>query len=145
MRKHEKANLMLQTTECVQASFAQNDLTDGILRLEVGRADELARFLYPQVVLPPPEEHADALTKDNARFTLRGASTSAIRCVFPSRLCEVIDSSELRAWERENHLLNATDCVTLEVSRGKRYCGAISVRIGYIMGFQILRELCGQA
>jgi hypothetical protein len=143
MRRHEKANMIEDTTQCVRTSFAQNDLRDGVLWLEIGRANDLAHTLFPQVNIPLSEPHTDEHSGDNAYFSLRGAAISAINSIFPVRICEAIQSSDLRARERENSLLETTDCVTMKVFGADPRCGVICVRIGYIAGSPILRELSG--
>lgn len=141
-RIQEKVKLMLQTTECVRASFAQNDFKDGVFYLDIGRAIELASILFPDVVLPLSEEHPGGNILDNAYFTLKGASISAIISLFSSRIWGGIDASDLRAWEKENYLLDTTDCVLMNIIRSDPQRGTVIIRIGYTVGYSILTDLC---
>lgn len=140
-RIREISTIMLPTTECVRTIFAQEDLQDGILLLDIGRADELAKILFPNIVLTLSEVYPDEHTKDGAYFTLIGASIQALISLVPPRLYEAIDTSDLRAWEKEHFLLETTDCVTLKAFREKPHRGILSIRIGYVAGFLILSEL----
>ena len=78
---------------------------------------------------------------DNAYFTLRGASVSAIRSIFTTKIYDAIKCSELRIWEIENSLLETTDCLTLNIWRSQPQCGFIRFRIGFSSGISILNDL----
>lgn len=132
---------MVGTTECVQAIFAQDDLTDGVFTFDIGRAVELARILFPGAALPIQDGGPEQHIVDNAYFTLMGASIAAIKTFFHSEIYDAIDASDLRAWEKEYFLTDTTDCVTMKVFREEPHRGTISVRVGYFVGFPILERL----
>jgi hypothetical protein len=92
-------------------------------------------------VLPLSEEPPGGDVVDNAYFTLKGASISAIVSLFTSKIREAIEASHLRAWEKEVHLLDTTDCVEMKIYRRDPQRGTISIRIGYTIGYPILTEL----
>lgn len=140
-RIQEKTALVIGTTECVQAVFAQDVPTDGVFTFDIGRAVELVRILFPGAALPISERDSEQHTIDNAYFTLIGASVAAIKSIFPSQIYDAIDASDLRAWEKEHFLTETTDCVTMKVFRRELHRGTISVRVGYFIGFPILERL----
>lgn len=65
------------------------------------------------------------LTKDFAYFTLRGASVSAVSSTFSAEICEGIESSELRVWERDQLLVDTTDCISMQIWRAQPQHGII--------------------
>lgn len=91
----------MQITECVRTMLPRDSFQDVIISIDVGSADELARLLFPHI-----EDHANSVS--------RGASVSAIQSIFPSRICNAIEESELRIWERSQLRQDTTDCVAME-------------------------------
>lgn len=81
------------------------------------------------------------LIEDNAYFTLRGASVSAIASIFTPYVCHAIECSELRLWELDQLLLETTDCVTLNVWRSQPRFGFLDVRVGYSLSISFLNNL----
>ena len=63
--------------------------------------------------------HLLHFSPDFAYFTLRGASVSAIESLFGTSTCEGINESELRSWEKNQLLLDTTDCVTMQLRRAQ--------------------------
>ncbi|KAB8212681.1 hypothetical protein BDV33DRAFT_211038 [Aspergillus novoparasiticus] len=82
---------------------------------------------------------------DFAYFTLRGASVSAIASVFGSDICEGIKDSELRNWEREQLLVDTTDCVTMQIWRAQPHHGIIRLRIGFYAGVNLANRLYAES
>jgi hypothetical protein len=78
---------------------------------------------------------------DFAYFTMRGASVSAMRSVFGADICEGIENSELRHWEREQLLIDTTDCITMQICRSQPQDGNIRLRIGYFAGLNLANQL----
>jgi hypothetical protein len=78
---------------------------------------------------------------DFAYLTLRGACVSAIRLLFGTSVLEGIDESELRSWEKDQLLLDSTDCITMQVRRAQPEYGIIRLRIGFWAGVNLANEL----
>ncbi|KAJ9644786.1 hypothetical protein H2204_001248 [Knufia peltigerae] len=145
-REHEKAlrwETATTTTECILGSYNSGVTLDGIVTFNVGKALDLVRILFPGATLPPPQEQTPEgwYTTDTAYFTLTGANISGLLSLFPPEICDAIEASELRAWEREHFLTETTDCVTLKVCRTRLYQGCLSVRVGGEVGLSILDRL----
>ncbi|KIW13805.1 hypothetical protein PV08_08997 [Exophiala spinifera] len=130
-------------TECVQAAFALDYLIDGVFNLQIGAADKIAAILYPNIKLDISTNYASDSVKDDAYFTLIGASIKAIKSFFPKDLCDAIEASDLRDWEKTHFLLESTDCVVTHISRTKPHIGTISIRVGYALGVLLLNKLYG--
>ncbi|KAK6371714.1 hypothetical protein LTS17_008537 [Exophiala oligosperma] len=145
-REHEKAlrwETATTTTGCILGSYNSGVSLDGIVTFNVGKALDLVRILFPGATLPPPQEQTPEgwYTTDTAYFTLTGANISGLFSLFPPEICDAIEASELRAWEREHFLTETTDCVTLKVCRTRLYQGCLSVRVGGEVGLSILDRL----
>jgi hypothetical protein len=91
----------MQITGCVRTIIPRHSFQDVIISIDVGSADELARLLFPDT-----EHHASSVSE--------GASVSAIQSIFPSQICDAIEKSELRIWERSQMRQDSTDCVAME-------------------------------
>lgn len=164
IRIQEKAKRppMLQTTECVRTGLPQQDFQDGIIRLDIGSASEFARILFPETshiaicrgepvdscIEGPTENlemseqhHGTSTVEDHGYFTLKGASVSAIGLVFNQGVCDAIESSELRAWERAHLLLETTDCITMNLHRRDPNHGTVRLRIGFLSGIHMAHNL----
>lgn len=137
----EKATRLHPTTECVRATIPHGQLRDCVLVLSIGQADGLVETLFPAVVLPLDEEVPDEQVRDGGYFTLKGASLLAIESIFSQRICEAIEASELRAWEKAHFLSETTDCVIMQVHRQKPHRGSLMVRLGYVPSCPIVVEL----
>ena len=81
--------------------------------------------------------------KDNAYFTLHGASNLAISSVFSQRVSTAITNSQLRYWEKQALLLETTDCVTMKLWRSQPQHGVICLRIGFFMSTLMANSLYG--
>lgn len=79
--------------------------------------------------------------EDRGHFTLQRASVSAISSTFSPCVCDAIEKSQLRAWEKNNLLLDITDCVTMETSREQPHHGTIRMRLGSVAGLYIAKNL----
>jgi hypothetical protein len=80
---------------------------------------------------------------DHAYYTLKGASISAIRKIFSPRVCDAIEQSDMRAWEKQHLLIDTTDCVQMEISRKSPHHGTIRLRIAFFLGMDIVNQLYG--
>ncbi|KAJ5084779.1 hypothetical protein NUU61_009358 [Penicillium alfredii] len=154
-----------RTTQCIQTKVPYDGYQDTIIRLDVGAALELADLLFPlasrkiESVLSalPPSVHKLSGSEgslgpgntdmsfsseiDFAYFTLRGASVSAMVSVFGADICEGIENSELRTWEREQLLVDTTDCITMQIWRAQPQHGIIHLRIGFFAGVNLANKL----
>lgn len=143
-RTQEKATLAPSMTQCVKTTFSQREFKDAVIVLDIGRACKVAEVLFPTLVLPLSRNSEDSQAeqvRDNAHFTLKGASTAAMESVFSPRICEAIEASELRAWEKAHYLHDTTDCVTMKVFRAPPHAAFISVRLQYFSARPMLVEL----
>jgi hypothetical protein len=78
---------------------------------------------------------------DFAYFTLRGASMPGISSLFPAAICEGIETSELRRWEKYHLFYDVTDCVTMQLWREESQRGLIKLRIGHYTGVNLANKL----
>ena len=67
----------------------------------------------------------------------------AVFSIFPSRILQAIESSQLRLWEKAQGFFDKTDCVTMKVSRKRHQCGTIRLRIGFLGSLDISGILYG--
>lgn len=127
LRKDKRSRLKLQSS-------------DAELRIDTGPVTELIEALFPSTILPPVEAGQREYTKDNAYFTLKGASTSAIAALFSQTFCAGIEISDLRVWKKHSCLLDTTDCLTMEVPRRTRHYDMIILRVGYVPAMKSLES-----
>lgn len=78
---------------------------------------------------------------DHAYLTLKGASTLAIASIFSQGVCNAIESSQLRTWERSRLRLRTTDCVQMVFWRSDPQRAIIKLRIGFKLGIDIAKLL----
>jgi hypothetical protein len=145
-----------KVTERVRMSLPRKNFQDAIIYLDVGRAKELGGILFPSTecstVMPSSGKEvndAEVAAEDsscteeerNACFLLKGARVSIIRSVFHSRICDAIDKSQLRAWEKEHMFLGSTDCVRMEINRKEPQHGTIRLRVEFLDGIAIAKTL----
>jgi hypothetical protein len=150
----------LQLTDRVRTRIPRESFQDAIISIEISTAEQLVKILFPQMedfaVLPSCEEVSDQAVRVqtettardrlcfegvNALFTLKGVSVSDVRSVFPPSICDALDKSQLRTWEKEHLLLESTDCVKIEIHRKKPQHGTIRLRVGYFNGVNIAEVL----
>ncbi|KAJ5550114.1 hypothetical protein N7461_004812, partial [Penicillium sp. DV-2018c] len=151
-----------ETTECVRTKIFYNR-QDTIIYLDVGCALKLADILFPsasqKIASILSQERADfqangskaALIQtqtgspysdlDFAYFTLCGASIPGIISAFSTAICEGIENSELRRWEKYHLFSDVTDCVTMQLWRSKPQHGLIKLRIGHYTGVNLANKL----
>lgn len=122
--------------------LAQNGVDDSVFYLEIGNAEQFACILFANALRFLPQEHAGRVLEDNAYYSFKGASVSGIALLFSPDICEAIDASNLRAWEREHFLLETTDCVTMTMSRAKPHWGVIKVRVAVLAAYSMSHVLC---
>lgn len=65
----------------------------------------------------------------------------ALTSLFHPRICEAIEKSQLRLWEREYSSQEVTDCVTLEIDPAKLEHGVLKLRIDFTQGIHIVKDL----
>ncbi|PYH76408.1 hypothetical protein BO82DRAFT_296214 [Aspergillus uvarum CBS 121591] len=81
------------------------------------------------------------LTIDLAYFSLRGASILSIPSIFGTDICDGINDSELRRWEKNQLLSDTTDCVTMQIWRAEPQHGVIKLRVGFYAGLSLANAL----
>ncbi|KAJ5346145.1 hypothetical protein N7452_004149 [Penicillium brevicompactum] len=152
-----------QTTECVRSKIFYNR-QDTTICLDVGCALKLADRLFPfasqKINSALSQFHADHQASssqaassqqtqtsslysdiDFAYFTLRGASTYGIQSAFGAAICEGIENSELRRWEKYHLISDVTDCVTMQVWRTQPHRGLIKLRLGHYTGVNLANKI----
>lgn len=72
---------------------------------------------------------------------MKGASVKAVASLFSQNVCDAIESSQLRLWEKDHQMLDTTDCVSLQVWRCSPCRGVIGLRIEFKLGMDIVNEL----
>lgn len=84
-------------------------------------------------------------SEDYACLSFSGASVSAIASLFHPQVCNAIEKSQLRSWEKEHSLPGRTDCVTMESSRIEPNHGTIRLRIEFLDGICIVKDLYAES
>lgn len=74
---------------------------------------------------------------DESAVLFHGAVIWAVFAIFPSRIWEAINSSQLRIWEKENGIVDRTECVAIKAHRGSCQRGTIILRLGFIQSMHI--------
>lgn len=163
--RHDQKRVGSHYSECVKTNIPYDADQDAIVYIDVGSALKLADMLFPAAteriasVLPnfspivfQPDDTDTVMGQakqasshspeiDFACFTLRGASVSAIGSLFGVSICEGIDRSELRSWEKDHLLLDATDCITMQLRREQPEHRRLRLRIGFWAGVSLVNEL----
>lgn len=121
---------IMPLTNSLQAVLASEDANSE--SSEIGKKDKINIYTFTMV---------NSKQTDYAYFTLRGAFVSAFPSIFSTEICRGIDDSQLRTWERENLLVDTTDCVTMQVWRGRPQRGIIRLRIGYYAALHLANVL----
>ncbi|KAJ5262224.1 uncharacterized protein N7525_002866 [Penicillium rubens] len=152
-----------EITQCVRTTVFYSH-QDTIIHIEVGCAVKLADMLFPSAsgrinsalsqsnasiqarnpeAALPPGTQSESLVQDYdfAYFTLRGASVAGIRSVFSASICEAIEESELRRWEKHHLLTEVTDCITMQLWRAESQRGLIKLRVGHYTGVNLANNL----
>lgn len=154
-----------ETTQCLQTYVPYDGYQDTIIRLDVGSALALADNLFPLAsqkiasILPKSQDTISFSEigilsliisgnrtliyawQDSAYFTLRGASVSAVSTIFTAEIFEGIENSELRVWERDQLLVDTTDCISMQIWRAQPQHGIIRLRIGFFAGVNLANKL----
>ncbi len=79
---------------------------------------------------------------NNAFYSLKGACLAAAALIFGSQLCEAIDTSQLRTWEKEKtELTDTTDCITMKVHAHEPSYGILRLRLEFLRGLRIAQRL----
>jgi hypothetical protein len=148
-----------EVTERVKMSFPRRDFEDAIIYLDVGRAKEIASILFPHAkystIMPSSgkevnnvEVTAEDLSciegEGNGYFVLEGECVSTMRSVFHPQICDAIDKSQLRAWEKDHLCLNSTDCVRMHIDRKEPQHAKIQLRVEFVDGIAIGKALYGE-
>ena len=66
---------------------------------------------------------------------------SALTSLFHFRICDAIEKSQLRLWERECFSQDITDCVTLELDPAEPEHGVLKLRTDFTRGIPIVKDL----
>ncbi|KAJ5531477.1 hypothetical protein N7527_004870 [Penicillium freii] len=153
-----------ESTTNIWTRIPHREPQDSVIRLYVGRAHEVAKVLFPigsqkvasvlaadvsnasMTALDPDSANTTCSEfADDAYFTLRGAHVEALPSIFSTEVCRGIDESQLRTWEREQLLVDTTDCVTMQLRRGQPHLGIIQLRIGFYAGSHLANVLYQEA
>ncbi|KAJ5416137.1 hypothetical protein N7465_004832 [Penicillium sp. CMV-2018d] len=152
-----------EITQCVKTTVFYNH-QDTIIHIDVGCAVKLADMLFPSAsrkissalsqssvsiqaqnlnaaLLPGTQSESLVQDYDFAYFTLRGASVAGIRSVFSASICEAIEESELRRWEKHHLFTEVTDCISMQLWRAESQRGLIKLRVGHYIGVNLANKL----
>ncbi|KAJ5971783.1 uncharacterized protein N7479_001701, partial [Penicillium vulpinum] len=132
-----------ETTECVRSKIFYNR-QDIAICLDMGCAFKLTDILFPfasQKILSALSQSHSEYQANFAYFTLRGASFYGIQSAFGAAICEGIDNSELRRWEKYHYISEVTDCVTMYIWRAQPHRGLIKLRLGHYTGVNLANKI----
>ncbi len=66
---------------------------------------------------------------------------STLASLFHFRICDAIEKSQLRSWERDCLCQDITDCVTLEMDSTEPEHGVLRLRTDFTRGISIVKDL----
>ncbi len=82
---------------------------------------------------------------NDAPYTLTGAKLAVAPFIFGSELCDAIEASLLRKWEKENFpptdTINTSGCITMEVRCHDPPHTTLRLRLDFKRGLEIAQRL----
>ena len=130
MRARLRVEEAIGRTTCVRMKLPVHGFLDSMIYIDVGPADEFIEILFPQ-----------AKATKGRHLTKKGASIQEVIKLFTPDICQYIEGSEQRIWEKEHQLLDSTGCVTMELDDQDPSYGTICVRIAFDSTMSILTSL----
>lgn len=147
------------TTGAVRMDFPPINSEDCILWLDVGDVNLFESVLFPGGLRLQDLSHSGKFLRlpprgtrgtkkrytvtTNVSYTIKRACLAAATLIFGSQLCEAIDTSQLRTWEKDKAgLTDTTDCITMEVhdTHEPRY-RTLRLRLEFLRGLRIAQHL----